>query len=67
VTGLWAIVFFGHCFEITEEAKNSEPLFSTNQVLYSIWQNMAWAKFWAIFYRTHLVTLFTKIIHLKHF
>jgi hypothetical protein len=43
------IIFLGIIVKITKGAQNSGRLFSTEKVLYSFWQKMGLATFWAIF------------------
>jgi hypothetical protein len=53
----------GNCFSLGSFLKTAKVaqfcglLFSAVKVMYSFWQKMAWATFWAIFSPTHLVTL----------
>jgi hypothetical protein len=46
----WAIVFFGQFYE---KYSSSQKV----KVIYKFRQKMGWAKLWAIFSQTHLVTL----------
>jgi hypothetical protein len=48
---------FNSFLKITKVANIFWPLFPTVKVYNKFWQKMDWAKFWAIFSQTHLVTL----------
>jgi hypothetical protein len=47
----------GNFLKITEIAKIFWPLFSTAKVAHKFWQKMRRARFWAILWQTHPVTV----------